>query len=273
MKADPWQPTCFLRYIDCVESSTGVARIVTDAGEAYIKALGNREGPHALAREWVGTSLARWFGLHTFEFAMMTLTESDEIQLGHEKHALLGTAFVSKKLNGHPWSGNTRELDRLINPEDIFKLVVFDTWILNFDRYPPPGIDRKPNYDNVFLSTEGLRKNQLSLIAIDHTHCLGGQSDLRPSIASIQNEKDERIYGLFPAFKGFLAKAQLEDVVSRLSGIGRETVAEIVDQIPEDWEVNPNTREALKSVLCDRATFLATEIEKLLNTVLGNEWV
>lgn len=272
MSTDPWQPTRFHRYLECVESSTGVARIVTDAGEAYIKALGNREGPHALAREWVGTSLAKSFGLRAFEFAMMTLTESDEIQLGHERKALPGTAFVSKKLNGHPWSGKAEELDRLINPEDIFKLVVFDTWILNVDRYPPTGIDRKPNYDNVFLSTEGLRNNKLRLIAINHTHCFGSQSELHPLLANIQYVKDERIHGLFPVFKSFLSKAQFDDVVTRLSGVTRQTVSEIVDQIPQDWDVNPNTKESFKTFLCDRAAFLAAEIERLLTTAMGNEW-
>ena len=65
----PWPPTTFRRFAKTIKSSTAVARIVTDAGPAYIKALGNPQGPHALACDLVGARLARWFGLQTFEEA------------------------------------------------------------------------------------------------------------------------------------------------------------------------------------------------------------
>jgi hypothetical protein len=56
-----WRPTTFLRFEIALDTSMGTARLVTDAGPAYIKALGNRQGPHPLACEWVGTQVARWF--------------------------------------------------------------------------------------------------------------------------------------------------------------------------------------------------------------------
>jgi hypothetical protein len=42
-------------------------------GTAYVKVLGNKEGPHMLASEWVGTSLAQWFGLRVPDFAIIQL--------------------------------------------------------------------------------------------------------------------------------------------------------------------------------------------------------
>ena len=57
------------------------AIVQTDAGRAYLKGLGNPEGPHALICEWVGTKLARQFGLHTLEFALMLIGSTDEIPL------------------------------------------------------------------------------------------------------------------------------------------------------------------------------------------------
>ncbi len=50
-----WPPTTFLRHEESLETSMGTGRIVTDAGPAYIKAMGNRQGPHPLACEWVAT--------------------------------------------------------------------------------------------------------------------------------------------------------------------------------------------------------------------------
>jgi hypothetical protein len=55
--AQLWQPTTFRRYIRAVGGSTAPVRIATDAGDAFIKAINNPVGPHALAREWVATNL------------------------------------------------------------------------------------------------------------------------------------------------------------------------------------------------------------------------
>jgi hypothetical protein len=64
-----WQPTRFVRFEEAFDTSVGTSIVVTDAGKAYLKALGNRQGPHALVCEWVGTRLADWFGLATFDYA------------------------------------------------------------------------------------------------------------------------------------------------------------------------------------------------------------
>jgi hypothetical protein len=44
---------------------------MTDAGKAFVKTLGNPEGPAALISEWIGTRLAAWLGLPTFDIAIV----------------------------------------------------------------------------------------------------------------------------------------------------------------------------------------------------------
>ena len=115
-----WQPTTFLRLDDMLDTSMGTARILTDAGPAYVKAMGNRQGPHCLACEWVATQLADWFGLSTFDFAIMTIdADVDEITFFRGGMATSGTAFVTRATAGHTWGGSGEELDNLVNPEDI----------------------------------------------------------------------------------------------------------------------------------------------------------
>ena len=69
----------FVRFVRALDTSMGTAEIVTDAGRGYIKALGNRQGPHALACQGVATQLARWFGLPSGDFSVLKLDETDEI--------------------------------------------------------------------------------------------------------------------------------------------------------------------------------------------------
>lgn len=267
--ADLWQPRTFLRFEKKLETSTGVALVVTDAGRAYLKPLGNQEGPHVLACEWVGTQLARWFGVLTPDCATMQIEPSDEIELGHGRRALPGPAFVSRALPGHPWSGSEKELARIENPQVISWLVVFDTWVRNVDRFPPPGTERSPNYDNLLLTREGASKGRFRLVAIDHTHCFTGGRELTGRLAHIDNVQDPEIYGLFPAFKPFLRQEELERAVHRLREVKKAEIEAIIEGVPPAWEVSPEARAALGEFLLRRAAFLA---DTLLGRLDPQRW-
>ena len=145
-EGDRWRPTTFLRFEEALDTSMGTARIVTDAGRAYVKPMGNRQGPHQLACEWVATQMADWFGLPTFEYALLPVdAEVDEIPFFRGGVAASGPAFVTKAAAGHPWGGAEEELRDLVNPGDVGRLVVFDTWVSNCDRHPPDLTVRRPN--------------------------------------------------------------------------------------------------------------------------------
>jgi hypothetical protein len=79
-------------------TSTGVVRVMTDAGIGFLKALGNSQGPHSLVREFVGTSVASLLGLKTLEFSILYVLPDDDITLGDGSKAQAGPAFITKEL-------------------------------------------------------------------------------------------------------------------------------------------------------------------------------
>lgn len=254
-----WTPNRFERFEQSFDTSLGTSIVVTDAGKAYLKPLGNRQGPHVLACEWVATQLADWFGLTTFEYALLTITADDEIPLARGKLATAGPAFVSKAENGYTWGGDVESLTRLVNLADVSRLVVFDTWTRNCDRHPPTSA-RKMNLDNVFISMTGLPSGRSKLIAMDHTHCFTCGRDLDEGIANIDNVQDSKIYGLFPAFKLVMDKAAVESACAQLRTLDHGVAATIVASIPPEWEVAANARDSLVSFIVQRAPFVADNI-------------
>jgi hypothetical protein len=68
---EKWQPRIIRRFIKNFATATEVVLVETDQGRGYLKALGNKSGPHALACEWVGTNLAKLLGLQTFDFSII----------------------------------------------------------------------------------------------------------------------------------------------------------------------------------------------------------
>lgn len=257
-----WQPTRFVRFVRALDTSMGTAEIVTNVGRAYIKAMGNRQGPQQLACEWVGTQLARWFGLPTFDFAILPLDETDEIPFHRGGTAQPGPAFVTRAERGHPWGGSTDELAILVNPGDVARLVVFDTWTLNCDRHPPDLTVRKSNYDNVFLSEEQAPAGQFRLIAMDHTHCFTCGRDLNERTAPIDRIKDERLYGLFPGFVPLVRerRAVVEHAAQRLRRFDHSVCRTIVGSIPTEWDVSAEARTGLCELICQRAGFVADNV-------------
>src|SRR5437763_16922960 len=104
----------------------GTARIVTDAGPGYIKPLGNRQGPHPLACEWVATQLARWFGLPTFEVAILWFdAAANEITFHRGGKAQSGPAFVACNMAGRSCGGTDVCRRLLAALETICQHVVF----------------------------------------------------------------------------------------------------------------------------------------------------
>lgn len=247
--------------MDTVSSSTNVAIVETDQGEAYLKALGNPEGPHALAADLVGTRLADAFGLPVLEMAVVELDDLIDIPFANGELAKDGPALVTRAVKGEPWGGDGAQLKKLVNPEDITRLVLFDTWIRNRDRHGPrEGEQPRKNFDNVFLSEEVEDSGKLKLLAIDHTHCFAAGNEISPKISAIGNVKDQTVYGLFDEFRPFLDQGVAGTAVELLGTLEEQKVNEIVASIPKEWEVDKKSRDALLQLITQRAKFVSQSI-------------
>ncbi len=250
------------------DTSTGATEVTTDAGRAYIKPMGNRQGPHVLATDWVGTHLAKWLGLSTFDIAILTLGPDDTFPLPRNHTAAPGPAFAARALAGDPWGKSGQQLDALVNPDDITRLVVFDTWTLNCDRHHHDLNVRRPNYDNVFLSSQDVEPGKRRLIAMDHGLCfIRSGEDLTPRLASIDKVQDDHVYGLFPEFRKWLRVDIIEQCARRLREMDDQTAQAMIATVPTQWEVPNEARRAWAELICRRSSFVADSVRKWIDQV------
>lgn len=259
-----WQPKTILRLEECIPSSSNVFRVVTDAGKGYLKTLGNPEGPRSLICEWVAWHLAQKLRLTTFDATLINIAPEDELPFPKGGFAAPGPAFITKAENGTVWGGSQIELRKLVNPEDLARLVVFDTWLRNRDRCPPPGAPWHNNLRNVFLSFEDVPADRACLKAMDHTHCFTWSPTLSVKIAMIDEWQDERIYGRFVEFEPWLTRERVVPVLEDLKLIKREQIVQILASVPPEWQLDGNVREAMVNFLMARAGWLGDNLESLL---------
>lgn len=256
-----WQPSRLIRPVQQLTTSTKPLHVITDAGPAIMKSIGNPMGCEALAFDFVGTELARWIGLTTPDFALLPLKDISrdwcqvfEIEDGH--------AFLSRYLSAATYEGDAIFLDFLARPEDIARLVIFDTWVCNEDRYPPNQANSGTpvNLDNLMFSknNEVGNKQQYDLMVFDHTHAFssGGYDELEDP-AQITAEG---VYGLFPAFQLFLTQQAIDAATRRLRQIDANEVGGLLDAIPPEWGVTTKLKRLWCNLIVCRAHFVADTI-------------
>lgn len=257
-----WQPTEVTQFVNHVNSGAGTLIVETDAGLGYLKALGNPDSPHALAKDFLGTHLAAMLGLPTFDYAVIEITELDELPFAKGGFAEPGPALITRAENGVTWDKGPRLLKKIDNSDAISGLVVIDTWLRNTDRYFKPV--NRVNLDNVFFSKESTEDGRLSLRAMDFSHAIQFGGELTTRVNSIDNIQDDAVYGLFPAFRRKLTREAIRHFASILGKVSRPDLEEAVGLIPREWQLEPNVRSALVNYLVNRAAFVAESIESRL---------
>ena len=261
-----WQPTQFRRFEKAMGTSMRTARIVTDAGHAYIKAMGPHESPQLLAVEFVATRLAQWFRLPVLDFGIIEIdSEIDEIPLDGNTIAQSGPAFVTRAIDAHQWGGSVGELDALVNAHDIGRLVVFDTWVRNCDRFSGSLTRPRVNYDNVLLEhLTDADAGKLRLIAMDHTHCFTCGRELERTLNHIQTVQDDALFGLFPGFIPLVRQEDVEAATHDLLTLDTEFVGSLTAEIPGEWLVTENVRQAWAELICRRADYVARNVLRVI---------
>ena len=257
-----WQPTEVTHFINHVNSGAGTLIVFADAGLAYLKALGNPDGPHALVKDLLGTHLAAMIGLPTFDYAVIEVINLDELPFFKGGNAEPGPAFVTRGEEGSVWGSDKRLLKKIDNPDAISGLVVVDTWLRNTDRYYLP--KGRVNWDNVFLSKESSEVGKLSLRAMDYSHAIQFGGELTIGVSSISNIKDDAVFGLFPEFRKKLSRDAIRHFASILCGVSRSQIEDAVELIPLQWQLESSVRSALVNHLHQRASFVAESIESRL---------
>ncbi len=194
-----WKPTRILGLVQALPSGSEALLVETDAGPAYAKLPGGKEGPHILACELVGTRLAALMGLPVLDWVLMPYAGHPALKLKSGNLAQPGTAWLTRKVNGFGWGRQEADLKYISNRADIAKLVLLDQWTRNCDRYrPEPRL--RVNENNVFLNREGAPSGQFILMAMDHTHIFTCGGPLSRDLAKIDFVKDATAFGLFPEF-------------------------------------------------------------------------
>lgn len=243
-----WQPKKIERVTGVLETSTKPLRVITDDGPAIVKYMGNQAGLDALICELIGTELANDIGLVTPDFAL-----ADISALELPTHPLLGIepgpAFFSRWEEATSLSPRSTLLGNLRHPDDIAKLVTFDTWLRNKDRFEDAadGGYGNENFDNLLLRPD---KRKVQLLVIDHTHAIA-ETTLDDELG--QDWVDEqKVYGRFGQFAPFMTRRGVQVALTAISTIDVERIEGICQGVPREWGMTHALAQRLSVCIAER---------------------
>ncbi|MCI2886789.1 hypothetical protein FH114_06985 [Staphylococcus hominis] len=189
--------------------------------------------------------------VHRFKEGIYFASQEEKNLINNYMENSLQLKEMGKPYLERTWNDFFRKIH---NKKDFAKIIAFDLFIANFDRFD--------HLDN-FLVTNENDKNKF--IVIDHGHAFFGPNWDTNKIAflngySTQENFLEKIISMYitltpnaslgTIFKAIEPNIELEpldnndftDVVNKIESINKETILNMLDNIPEEWYVDKESQ-------------------------------
>lgn len=249
-------------YIGSIGIGVTVPQLIrADDDNVYVvKLKNNRLGMKVLVNEFIASRLGVLINL-CFP-ASDTITFTDEFINSSKRLRRLkvmeGLHFATYYLRGSKYV-HRYHLHAVTNKKEFAGVMLFDHLFHN--------VDRTLNGKNMLIRREidGYR-----MYAIDNSHLFGSGRWKKENLAIMINGvklNKRRAYGTL--LRHYLQESDFTPYVEKFQTITKEQLDQIVDNIPEEWLDDAETREELKLFLLARCA-MAGEVAAMLISLIPN---
>lgn len=227
-----------------------------------VKFLSNPQGLRILPNEWWAYRLGSSLGL--------PIVKSEKVYLPEELIGLpqfaefqlqAGPHYGSRYLVEHTLCTTMEKVARCVNLDLVPLMIAFDYWINNNDRYA----------SNRNLLIEKGEVWQLRMI--DHGSCFCGAGWTVKTL-NANAERVQPYWGeLYQRLVSFVDDKQMfEEAIARLEALPDCQIADAIQSdVPEEWAVTPEEKEALVHFLLTRKPFVRAAIHSVIPLMKGGQ--
>jgi hypothetical protein len=227
-------------------------KFLCNNGEVYFckyRTALDRQEMNCLAYEFVCSRLLEKLNLATPSTELISIgvgsLDAKKIKKNkylREGHRCFGSKEVknSMVLNAFSVVETKKEFNRILNPNDIIRIAIFDLWVDNVDRGRSFGEGH--NY-NLLIEQVG---NKEQILAFDHGFTFGGINQIgifNPNIP-IQEENKFHKSPYYKSVVRFIPRSTClkiaNDFVNLLSENYAEDIKNSLVSLPQEWELTPN---------------------------------
>lgn len=231
-------------------------------GNAYaVKFQNNPQATRALVNEYIAARLAEELSLpvppvrvvsvsHKFIKRNLLLR-----QQGFEPGVQFASLYIKKSstLKHFP---TPPEKHKIVNRRRLAGMVVFDLWLNNLDR------QRK----NLLLKSSPLG---YKVMLIDHGNCFPGA--FKWSTKTLKRNKNPRLTQPVHSWAAaMLSRRHFTKYVQKIQDLPAEKIEEIIDSVPDEWNVSKEEKKQLYKFLKKRKKKLDDLVEAFLEMHKGS---
>ncbi len=217
-------------------------------GNQYVvKFKNNKKKPQYLIKEYLVGCLAKELYLPVVPFELIEIKEGfiDNNKELSNRNFYPGTQFCSKYIHsGISLALPFPEKFQIINEGDIVKLLVFDAWVGNKDRHT----------ENILLEPVG--EDRYKFHIIDHTHTL--KKDKHRKV--LRKKKNLYLW----CFSYMRDTSELHRFGDTITSLPDQKIEEILESMPDDWDVSPNSKRFLFQYLQRSKEELQRKIDDMI---------
>lgn len=248
------------KYLETLSGKAAHLFSFNDGNRYAVKCKNNFHGTRELVNEYVVARLGQLLSLPVVPFEIVNMSK-EQIQLIPQKFSSdykPGNQFASLYIDNctglakkppHPG------IKEVKNPLDLAGILVFDFWVHGADR----------TKSNILL--EQLPGGQYEIHMIDHGKCFpGGYKWNAETLQKLKKFKKNSVVhiwtvGMLEDFKIILY--YIEQILS----LPETSIKEVIRDIPVDWDVSLEDKEALFRYLIERKKTLADSVNSFVKNI------
>lgn len=258
-----------VQFVQTLRGGTAHVILFSDGKKYVVKWNGSeKDRAKEVVNEYVVSKLAGHLSLPVVPFELVYIPDEFIMQTPelHSKKYIfrsgthIGCLFIENSLDFKTVLGAFPSVGEVKNSDMLAGMIVFDHWVYNIDR-------TKSN-----LLLERLSEGNYHVHMIDQGKCFPGGYNWNAKTLS-QTQKDKFNYQV--TYQWAFSLLTQEDILSFINKIyyfSNELIYEVIQSIPEDWEVSNEERQALYNYLVEYKNHLPNIMTNFIDKYQNNRW-
>lgn len=241
-----------VKYVQAIKERGPHVILFNDGKEYVVKWKSSSTRKKEVVNEYVVSRLATLLSLPVIPFELVYITKefiekTPELNSGKDDYRSgyhYGCLFIENSIVFADLTDASPSKLEVINRDGLAGMILFDQWVYNSDR----------NINNLLL--EPLENGTYFAHMIDHGRCFPGR--YKWSSQTLCQKPEYRVYNHVYRWCFTLLDnpEPLISSVQKIVSLPNESILEIIQSIPEEWEVSEEEKEALYQYLVRQKSHL-----------------
>ncbi|PGL70121.1 HipA family kinase [Bacillus sp. AFS055030] len=241
-----------ISYLETLQGKAAHLFLFSNGKRYAVKCKNNFHGTRELVNEYVVGKLGQLLNLPIVPFEIVNMSEKEIQQIPKKFSSQYqpGSQFASlfiENCTGLAKKPPHPTINEINNPDVLAGILVFDYWVHGSDR----------TKSNILLKRQP--DGKIDIFMIDHGKCFpGGYKWNKEKLQKSKKFKKDSVVHIWTV--DILNDLNIASYIEKIQALKEDSIVEVIQNIPVDWNVTHEEKEALFNYLKERKKTLADSV-------------